>query len=554
MPFKPFLCLFLAFAVLSAKGSALRDTSRKIKTPPPRSSFNSYSFNGDNSFADGVMEIKHDSIVRGLHIIAASFRGFVKQPALLKLLDYGPAEFIRSVLVVDSGRLSAKELSAGRNFLAEFIKSDSLDNIKLKSLDSLLSPAPNTEFVLRLRVMMYSELGGKMMINALDELIKRDPDLAIAYLLKAHYYYDRQDYKNAIKWATVAVKLDPQYVYALQMRGKCYNSLDKETEALADFNRVLALYPLHPEAAYERSNILLDSDKYREAIPGFYHCLLIDRDYGYPAYNLARCYKALEMRDSALYFVGLHIQEYPDDADGYDLKGEILYDGGEYMAAVDFFSSAIKMEPTSEGFYEDRADAYYFADSVDAAMPDYKKALSLDKNRAYVMDRLGNCYHLKDADDVAINYYREAIKTAPDYKYPYVDLDIIYNRQGKYDLGRPLLIKAIAIDSTYYTALGNLGWNYYCTNNYDECITWSYKALDHEPDAVFAMFNIALATLCKGDFEKAKERYHYFYNLCQQKNYKINEGAVDDLRNLVKNNRNKDQAIYIIKNVFNETP
>jgi hypothetical protein len=68
------------------------------------------------------------------------------------------------------------------------------------------------------------------------------------------------------------------------------------------------------------------------------------------------------------------------------------------------------------------------------------------------------------------------------------------------------------------------------------------------------MFNIALATLCKGDFEKAKERYHYFYNLCRQKNYKINEGAVDDLRNLVKNNRNKEQAAYIIQNVFNETP
>ena len=61
--------------------------------------------------------------------------------------------------------------------------------------------------------------------------------------------------------------------------------------------------------------------------------------------------------------------------------------------------------------------------------------------------------------------------------------------------------------------------------------------------------------IAAGDFDKAKERYTYYYNLCKQKGYDMHvDGATNDLRSLINTNHYKEQAADIIKNVFSETP
>jgi tetratricopeptide (TPR) repeat protein len=167
---------------------------------------------------------------------------------------------------------------------------------------------------------------------------------------------------------------------------------------------------------------------------------------------------------------------------------------------------------------------------------------------------MGDCYYNKEDYQTSIQYHQKALKIDPTYKYALLSLDLCYDRLENHELALSYCKKAIAIDSTYANALGNLGWEYYCTGHYDECIDYSYRCLRHDESASYAMFNIALATLRKGDASKARELYKHFFELCQEKKYEMTGGAVTDLRDLIKANVEVDQAKSIIRDIFGETP
>jgi tetratricopeptide (TPR) repeat protein len=112
------------------------------------------------------------------------------------------------------------------------------------------------------------------------------------------------------------------------------------------------------------------------------------------------------------------------------------------------------------------------------------------------------------------------------------------------------LLTIIDIDSTSHVAYGNIGWNYYLLENYEECIKWSEKAISIDKEALYAMYNIALAYLCMDDFEKSKELYKKYYQLNIELDEPIREGAIQDLKDLIEKGSNVEKATYILKNIF----
>ncbi|WP_158988776.1 tetratricopeptide repeat protein [Mucilaginibacter sp. L196] len=549
---KHLILILLIFHIISASANSHIDTTwHKKQIEATFTSSVNHSI-----YLRGVEAIRNDSLDKGIHIIALGCQPYFSHPKYLYLLNYEDIEMMELIRLMDSGKLSNTEMNEGRLLFKPFFTNKIKSN--LKDLDHEFINNPNSAFILRVRLLAYKKAGDDRANDIATALLKIDPQLLTINMFKAQYYLDNGNYAESLNWCTKLIQMYPEYTYAWYLKGKDYEFLHKKNMAIDYFNKVLNLFPLHLEASYDRSDVLLDSGKYREAIAGFIWALKANPSYGYPAYKLSSCYKELYMRDSALYYINIHIIKYPDDADGYDLKGEIFNDNRDKISkitAIRLFNRAIKLNPENEGYYEDRGAAYSDIDSLNLSIKDFTKAISIDKNRVYPEIRLGYCYYRKNEYISALTHYKQALRIDSTYKYAYTDIDLIYSKQGKHKECIELLKKALVIDSTYNFAIGNLGWEYYCVGNYDACIKYSYKLLSIEPSASYAMYNIALATLCKGDFEKAKERYTYYYNLCKQKRYDMHiSGATDDLRNLIKTNRFKEQSADIIQNVFGETP
>jgi tetratricopeptide (TPR) repeat protein len=547
--YKILLFLFAACSFLSSRASDVPDTTNKKSGIPVTKAV--YDI-GDfiENWKEGVAYIRQGSLEKGIHLLSVSVERANSARNIEAVLDYGGNEMISLLAAIDSGKLSPQEKELGLAFFrGVFTKNNGPTDTDLAIY---FKQSPNTFFTQRLNVLFRVFTGSTRLNSVLNKMLKDYPSLVSVNTLKAETLFDEGKFEESAGYCTKVTGLSPGYAFAWHLRGKCYAELNQPEKAAADDNKAIRISPNDFEAIYSLSEVLLGQDKYREAIPGYKKTLLLNPGYQYSNYNLARCYRGLDMPDSALYNIGIHIRQHPDDGDGYDIKGDIYYDKADYPQAIKLYSQAIGLNPGSASFYDDRGDAYFYADSVDKALGDFQRSISLDKKRAYPNDRIGDCYYRKEDYKKAISCYQAALRIDPNYKYAFVDLNYCYVKQGNFQAGIDACKKAVVIDSTYDSALGNLGWAYYCAGDFDNCIKFSYKALKYNEKAVYAMFNIALATLRKGDFEKAKELYQFYITKCREKDYEITSGAVDDLQDLIKKKIAAEQATFIIDHILKE--
>jgi len=293
-------------------------------------------------------------------------------------------------------------------------------------------------------------------------------------------------------------------------------------------------------------------DLKREAIIDYKKAIEINPNFEWPYYNISLVYRDLNKQDSALIYNQNALDLTPDNIILYRDRGDIYYEMKDYGEAVNNYTKCINMQPAAI-YYVRRGNAYFYDNKAEQAIQDFKSALTLNKDNAYVIDRLGDCYRQQKEYNKAIAYYDTTIVLNPRDKYAFVSKALCYNYLDKNIDARSCLINALNIDSTYASALGNLGWVCYCLGDFDKCIYYSQKAINYEEDAYYAMFNIALATLRKGKFEESKDLYRKYINSSNEHKADVSKGAIEDLQNLIRQNILTDQATYILKNFFDVT-
>ncbi|GAC1301520.1 MAG: hypothetical protein NVSMB24_04500 [Mucilaginibacter sp.] len=511
---------------------------------------NTYNITDDLTlFADVRTAFQHDSIQKGIHLLTTIFKGIEAQKKITRVMNYRELELYNILIGFDNGDLSTTERQLVEDFVRAAVNHPT--QIVVNGLEARFKALPASAFSPRLKLYFITFKNNNLLEKEIDKVLKDKPNLFSANVFKAESLYDDNRYDESIKYCTKLVAISPQYARGFELRGNCYSELNKPQEAVNDFSEAIKLYPDNDVFYYERANEFINLDKYTESILDLRKVYAKNPAYKWTIYNLARSYYKIGMSDSSLYLVNMHIQQNPNDEDGYDLKGYLYYDRNSYPEAIDQYSQAIKLAPANGRFYEDRGNAYFYGEKYSDAVADFQKAVQLDKNRAYAHDRLGDCYYQLKEYQKAIAAHQQAVKINPSYKYAYVGLSMSKVELKDYQGAIADCKKAIAIDSTYATGLGDLGWAYYCNGDNDACIAYSYKALKYDEKATYAMFNIALATLRKGDAEKSKALYRQFIATCKEKNYTISDGAIDDLKDLMKkSSAAKEDCKFIIEHLF----
>jgi tetratricopeptide (TPR) repeat protein len=541
------LCL-----VVTSQCLAKNSTDTTLKSPiNTRSRSLPTSTNRAQEIWDGVKSIRSDSVEKGVHQLTDGIKITFVSSKLNRISEYNGIEFVSLLNTLDEGKLSVDEKKLGLEIFKMIFQQKTTPDVK--NIDPLLKAVPNTYFVQRFKLLLHHN-DEKYIRSLLSDLLRDHPENLSFNILQAETDFEKEKYSEAIKYCDKAIALFPSYSYAYMMKGRCEGRTSKYDQEIQDETAALSYYPKYVEALYYRAAAYEDEDKYRDAANDYNAINVISPGYGYTDYDLGRCYKFLNQLDSTLYFANRYIQEAPEDEDGYDLKGDAYYRKDEYNTAVDWYNQAIKLAPNRAVFYEDRGDAYFYLNKIDTAMIDFQKEASLDKKNTYPLRRIGDCYYAKKDYTNSIIYHQKALKLDPTYKSAWMSLDYCYDALGKHELAIEMCKKVLAIDSTYDSALGDLGWEYYCTGHFDDCITYSYKCLKYNEKATYAMFNIALATLRKGDVDKARELYRHFLSLCKQNSYEITGGQLTDLRDLIKQNIETNEAVSIIEDIFGETP
>jgi tetratricopeptide (TPR) repeat protein len=505
-------------------------------------------------FAKGVYLIRHDSLDQGISLLSSGIILKNNIDHKDRLFDYVDIEFSQLLDVLSKHVLNNEEQTLGNQFIKETITNGKVlgENLS-QNIDKYLRKYPKSVFANRLKTYIYC-LGRapqefKKLTSKLDKLLAMDNSLVGINLLKGEILYFEGSFKEGVENFTRVVRLTPDYAFAYNYRALCYNNLGLPDSAIADLDRAIKLAPDYAIAYNNRANTKTLMGLKYEAIADYKKAIEINPNFEWPYYNISLIYKDLNKPDSALVYNQDALDLKPNNIEFYKDRGDIYYMMKDYGQAINNYTKCINMRPENILYYIKRGNAYYNSDNIEQAVQDFERAEN-GLNKPYILVSLGNCYQHEKEFGKAIAYYDTAIQLLPGNKYTYISKALCYNSMDKNIEAKDCLIKALKIDSTYANALGNLGWVYYCLDDFDECIYYSKKAVNYDEGAYYAMFNIALATLRQGKLEESKALYRNYINYSIEHNTKVSEGAIDDLRKLIKKNILTDQATFILNNIF----
>lgn len=192
--------------------------------------------------------------------------------------------------------------------------------------------------------------------------------------------------------------------------------------------------------------------------------------------------------------------------------GNRHYFEGRYDVALNCFSHAIKMEPTSLA-YSERAWSYYQLDRYEESLNDLKAALDLDDENVSALRVRSLVYKYQDRTDEAIADVNRAIALEPKNALSYYDRGTLYYSLEDYDAAVSDFSQAISIDSenvSYFQyradALQEMG-------RHEQAIEDLKTAINLDPSNSYTVWLFGYSMFYTGDFASAEKAFMTAYEL-----------------------------------------
>lgn len=187
----------------------------------------------------------------------------------------------------------------------------------------------------------------------------------------------------------------------------------------------------------------------------------------------------------------------------YRRQAERYYRAKQYKRAIEFFSRAIRKQPNTSTFYNDRGCAYSYLHEHEKAISDFNKAIEINPEYSNAYNNRGFEFSTVGEMERAFSDYGRAIELDPNYAEPYNNRGIAYWRQGEYERAFLHYNKAIELNPEYGKAYCNRGvyWNHF--GQYEKAISDLEKAIALIPESPNPYKHCGVAWKKKGDMERA---------------------------------------------------
>jgi stress-induced-phosphoprotein 1 len=106
----------------------------------------------------------------------------------------------------------------------------------------------------------------------------------------------------------------------------------------------------------------------------------------------------------------------PAKAEEHKVKGNELFEKGDYPNAVKEYTEGLRRDPQNKGLYSNRCAAYIKLMEFGYALKDADKCLELDPNFVKAYFRKGTIHHLSKEYHKALSAYDTGLKIDPTNK------------------------------------------------------------------------------------------------------------------------------------------
>jgi tetratricopeptide (TPR) repeat protein len=171
------------------------------------------------------------------------------------------------------------------------------------------------------------------------------PGFAEAHNNRGAALQDLKRFAEALASYDRALAIRPDYAEAHSNRGAALYELDRPEEALASYDRALAILPAHAQAHYNRGNALRGLRRAEEALAAYERALALRPDHAEAANNLGNAWQDLNKPEEALAGYDRALALRPDYAEALNNRGLVLDRLKRPTEALASFEAALALRP-----------------------------------------------------------------------------------------------------------------------------------------------------------------------------------------------------------------
>ncbi|MBX2842779.1 MAG: rhomboid family intramembrane serine protease [Flammeovirgaceae bacterium] len=367
-----------------------------------------------------------------------------------------------------------------------------------------------------------------------------------ARIHKALFHFEEavEDYESAAKYGYDVRR-------AFLDIGYCRNRLGQYEKALDAYTKVISYDPTSASAYNGRGWTYFQLKEYDKAFSDYKIALEL-----YPAYstiynNIGLIYQYKGNTDSATYYYNMAIEMDPGHDFPHQNLGRIESQKGNEVMALVHYNNAVSADEFNPDNYYLRAITLINLKKKEA-LDDIEMAISLNpRDPDFYRVRGLAWFELFGNYEQALKDYSYTISLVPKDIFAYLSRANFFTDAGKYEQAFQDYQIVMQLDSNYSSAYGNSGWVKYLQGEFEECIALSEKAISLDSNAFYAMYNLALAELNLGHFEKSENLYREYKRKNLEANGNVNHGAIEDLKDLIKKGVYPVEAETILSDIFN---
>jgi tetratricopeptide (TPR) repeat protein len=171
--------------------------------------------------------------------------------------------------------------------------------------------------------------------------------------------------------------------WALNRRGQLHADGGEQELATADFQSALEFNPRNWRAMHNRGVSYAQQGKFAEAFDDFNMVVQLNPQYAKAYANRATLYVQAKDLHSAMNDYELAIQQDSSFATAYVGLGRVCHMLGRWDDAIEYFNSAVDLEPKSPDIVCSRGDLQADMGNYSAALTDYARTIDLDPEFAH---------------------------------------------------------------------------------------------------------------------------------------------------------------------------
>ncbi|HMH65626.1 MAG TPA: tetratricopeptide repeat protein, partial [Rhizomicrobium sp.] len=234
-----------------------------------------------------------------------------------------------------------------------------------------------------------------------------------------------------------AVKANPRSADALTNHGNILNMLGRHAEALASFDKALALQ-VDPTTLNNKGSVLHKIGRLDEALDCYQQAIALQPGYAEACFNCANTLFDMGRFADAIAQYDKAIEIAPHYADAVNKRGVSLHELSCFEEAVAGFDQALAIRPDDAQILSNRSVSLWSSGKFTAALESADLALAVNPRLAPTWSHRGNVLRALDRPQDALDSYDRAIALDHDYAEAHLNKSYCLLLAGRWREGWPL--------------------------------------------------------------------------------------------------------------------